>query len=100
MARVWTTRREPSTYAPMAVAVGLLCGNAPLGCTILGDPDRPEEGWPDFPARYLNTRIWQVPEEGAITVDVPTSPDKNNWPRSEPDTVELLGKSGIARRPI
>jgi hypothetical protein len=92
----WQEKLTPPEHGTIV----LLIGNDPLEDTILGDPDRPEERAPHFPARYLNTRIWQVPEEMAITVDVPTSPDKNNWPRSEPDTVELLGKSGIARRPV
>jgi hypothetical protein len=78
----------------------LLIGNDPLVDTILGDPDRPEERAPHFPARYLNTRIWRVPEEITITVDVPTSHDKNTWPRSEPQTIDLVGNSGLTRRPV
>lgn len=78
----------------------LLVGNDPLEDTILGDPDRPEERAPHFPARYLNTRIWQVPESKTISVDVPTSPDKNNWPRTEPAEIDLLGTDGITRRPV
>jgi len=92
----WQDQLTPPEHGTIIV----LIGNDPLEDTILGDPDRPEERAPHFPARYLNTRIWQVPEEMSITVDVPTSPDKNNWPHSEPENVDLLGKSGIARRPV
>jgi hypothetical protein len=86
--------------APEHGTIVLLVGNDPLEDTILGDPDRPEERAPHFPARYLNTRIWHVPDEMTITVDVPVSPDKNNWPRTEPAVIDLLGSSGITRRPV
>jgi hypothetical protein len=92
----WADKLTPPEHGTIV----LLVGNDPLEDTILGDPDRPEERAPHFPARYLNTRIWQVPDDMSITVDVPTSPDKNNWPRTEPEQIDLLGKHGIARRPI
>lgn len=92
----WSERE----IAPDHGTIVILVGNDPLDDTILGDPDRPEERAPHFPARYLNSRIWQVPEHMTITVDVPTSPDKHNWPRSEPPEIDLLGKCGIARRPV
>jgi hypothetical protein len=92
----WAERQTPPEHGTII----LLVGNDPLDDTILGDPDRPEERAPHFPARYLNSRIWQVPDRMTITVDVPTSPDKHNWPRSEPEEIDLLGKCGIARRPV
>ena len=91
---------EDKLIPPEQGTIVLLVGNDPLEDTILGDPDRPEERKLHFPARYLNTRIWQVPEEMSISVDLPTSPDKNNWPRSEPEQIDLLGTNGITRRPV
>jgi hypothetical protein len=92
----WADKLTPPDHGTII----LLVGNDALEDTILGDPDRPEERAPHFPARYLNTRIWQVPEDMTITVDVPVSPDKNNWPREEPEIIDLLGTSGITRRPV
>lgn len=92
----WADKVTPPEHGTIV----LLIGNDPLEDTILGDPDRPEERAPHFPARYLNTRIWQVPEGMTITVDVPTSPDKNNWPSDEPEAIDLLGTNGITRRPV
>jgi hypothetical protein len=92
----WADKLTPPEHGTIV----LLIGNDPLEDTILGDPDRPEERTPHFPARYLNTRIWQVPDHMTITVDVPTSPDKNNWPHNEPEQIDLLGKCGITRRPV
>jgi hypothetical protein len=92
----WAEKLTPPEHGTIV----LLVGNDPHEDTILGDPDRPEERKVHFPARYLNTRIWKVADEMTITVDVPVSPDKNNWPRREPEGVELLGQTGITRRPV
>lgn len=92
----WTARTE----APEHGTIVLLVGNAALEDTILGDPERPAESAVHFPAQYLNTRIWDVPDEMTITVDVPVSPDRNNWPRRQPETIDLIGQSGITRRPV
>lgn len=92
----WAGRSEPPEHGTIV----LLVGNTPLEDTILGDPERPEESVVHFPARYLNTRIWDVPEEMTITVDVPVSPDKTNWPRRQPESIDLIGQSGITRRPV
>lgn len=92
----WAQRNEPPEHGTIV----LLVGNAPLEDTILGDPERPEESAVHFPARYLNTRIWNVDEDMTITVDVPVSPDRNNWPRRQPDSIDLIGQSGITRRPV
>jgi hypothetical protein len=92
----WASGSEPPAHG----TVVLLVGNSPLDDTILGDPDRPGEATPHFPAQYLNTRIWDVPDDMTITCDVPVSPDRNNWPRRQPDAVDLIGKSGVTRRPI
>lgn len=78
----------------------MLIGNSPLEDTILGDPDRPEERPVHFPAAYLNTRIWDVADDMTITVDVPVSPEKTKWPRREPERIDLIGASGITRRPV
>jgi hypothetical protein len=88
------------TVAPEHGTIVLLIGNTPLEDTILGDPDRPEERPVHFPAAYLNTRIWDVPDEMTITVDVPVSPEKTKWPRQEPDSIDLIGRSGVTRRPV
>ena len=62
---------ESRTTPPEHGTIVLLVGNTPLEDTILGDPDRPEERAVHFAAAYLNTRIWQVPDDMTITVDVP-----------------------------
>jgi hypothetical protein len=92
----WESRTTPPEHGTMV----LLIGNDPLEDTILGDPDRPEERAVHFPAQYLNTRIWDVPEDVTITADVPVSSDKNNWPRKKPQSIDLIGQSGITRRPV
>jgi hypothetical protein len=92
----WDGRSTPPDHGTIV----LLVGNDGLDDTILGDPDRPEERAVHFPAQYLNTRIWDVPDDVTITVDVPVSPDKNNWPRKKPDAIDLIGQSGITRRPV
>jgi hypothetical protein len=92
----WAERTQPPEHGTIV----LLIGNDPHEDTILGDPERPEERAVHVPAAYLNTRIWRLPEETTVTVDVPISPDKNNWPRRQPDMIDLLGKEGIARRPV
>jgi hypothetical protein len=92
----WANLSEPPEHGTIV----LLIGNAPLEDTILGDPDRPEERVVHFPAQYLNTRIWNVDDGMTITVDVPVSPDRNNWPRRQPESIDLIGQSGITRRPV
>ncbi|MDQ2911241.1 MAG: ATP-binding protein [Actinomycetota bacterium] len=92
----WEDRSEPPEHGTLV----LLIGNDPLEDTILGDPERPEERTVQFPAAYLNTRIWRVPEGMTITVDGPVSPERTKWPRQQPEEIELLGKSGITRRPV
>lgn len=92
----WQSR----TAAPEHGTVVLLVGNTPLEDTILGDPDRPEERAVHFPAAYLNPRIWDVADEMTITVDVPVSPEKTKWPRREPESIDLIGHSGVTRRPV
>lgn len=92
----WQARTAP----PENGTIVLLVGNTPLEDTILGDPDRPEERAVHFPAAYLNTRIWDVSDDMTMTVDVPVSPEKTKWPRREPDSIDLIGQSGVTRRPI
>ncbi|HEY2353769.1 MAG TPA: hypothetical protein VGH79_02555 [Gaiellaceae bacterium] len=92
----WQDRPTPPEHG----TVVLLVGNSPLEDTILGDSDRPEERAVHFPAAYLNTRIWDVPVEMTITVDVPVSPEKTKWPRREPESIDLIGSSGVTRRPV
>ena len=92
----WATRSTPPEHGTIV----MLIGNSPLEDTILGDPDRPEERPVHFPAAYLNTRIWDVADDMTITVDVPVSPEKTKWPRREPEQIDLIGASGITRRPV
>jgi hypothetical protein len=92
----WAARTTPPEHGTIV----MLIGNSPLEDTILGDPDRPEERPVHFPAAYLNTRIWDISDDMTITVDVPVSPEKTKWPRREPEQIDLIGASGITRRPV
>jgi hypothetical protein len=92
----WQSRTVPPEHGTIV----MLVGNTPLEDTILGDPDRPEERAVHFPAAYLNTRIWDVPDGMTITVDVPVSPERTKWPRQEPESIDLIGHSGVTRRPV
>lgn len=92
----WQSQITPPEHGTIV----LLVGNSPLEDTILGDPERPEERAVHFPAAYLNTRIWDVPDEMTITIDVPVSPEKTKWPRGEPGSIDLIGSSGVTRRPV
>ncbi|NOK16167.1 hypothetical protein [Corallococcus carmarthensis] len=59
----------------------VLLGNEPTDDTVLGDPTRDEKGVHGV-AKYLNHRIWEVPKDVDVKVDVLQSDLKENWPRS------------------
>ncbi|NBD12976.1 hypothetical protein [Corallococcus silvisoli] len=58
----------------------VLLGNSPTDDTVLGDPSRDESGVHGIP-RYLNHRIWEIPCNTTVVVDVLQSDTKENWPR-------------------
>jgi len=60
----------------------VLLGNGRNEDTVLGDPNR-EEGGVHGIAKYLNQRIWEIPTEYQVAVEVFQSDSKNRWPRSE-----------------
>ncbi len=63
-------------------SVIVLLGNTPSDDTVLGDPSRKEASVFGV-AKYLNTRMWEMPEGVEIFVHTFRSDSKSKWPRSE-----------------
>jgi hypothetical protein len=93
----WAERDEQPEHG----TIFLLLGPDSDYDTILGDPGRPEEAVTYMQAQFLNSRLWELPEDQNVTVDVSISPDKNTWTPKNPGKIESgPGTGGFSRRKI
>jgi hypothetical protein len=93
----WADQEEP----PESGTIFLLLGPDSDYDTILGDPGRPAEATTYMHALHLNSRLWELRDGQRVTVDVPTSPDKNTWTHKNPGQIEAgPGTGGFTRRRI
>jgi hypothetical protein len=93
----WADRDE----SPEHGTIFLLLGSESDYDTILGDPLRPTEATTYMQAQYLNSRLWVLPEEQRVTIDVPITSDKNTWTKRNPGQISPgPGTGGFTRRLI
>ncbi len=77
--------------------VVVLLGDDPTAHTVLGDPNREEADIKGI-SRYLNRRIWTVPDDVDVLVDELRTNDRANWPRSEEEAHGAPPDKGYDRR--
>jgi hypothetical protein len=74
----------------------VLLGSRPNEDTVLGDPNRSEGGVHGI-AKYLNQRIWDIPTEYQVSVEVFQSDSKNRWPRNEQEARTTGPRANLRR---
>lgn len=93
----WEGREEPPEHG----TIFLLLGPDVDYDTISGDPARPTESATHMQALYLNSRLWVLPDDLTVTIDVPVGTDKNTWASRNPGQISGgPGTGGFSRRRI
>ncbi len=76
--------------------VVILLGNSPSEDTALGDPSRVEAKVHGV-VRYLNHRIWEIPNGVEVSVESFQSDTKAKWPRSLEESRSTGSRSSLRR---